>query len=66
MIAVPPDLEQPGTPPKVVLGDTAFIVGAARSGTSLLYKVLCLHPQTAFISNWLARTPSMPAMLKSL
>jgi hypothetical protein len=35
----------------------AFIVGAARSGTTLLYKALCLHPQVAFISNWVGRFP---------
>jgi len=35
--------------------DTAFIVGPARSGTTLLYKVLCLHPEVAYISNWRSR-----------
>jgi hypothetical protein len=39
---------------------TAFIVGPARSGTSLLYKTLCLHPDAAYISNWVARYPGMP------
>jgi hypothetical protein len=34
---------------------TAFIVGPARSGTSLLYKTMCLHPDVAYISNWVAR-----------
>ncbi len=34
-----------------------FLVGPARSGTSLLYKVLCLHPEAAYISNWVARYP---------
>ncbi len=34
-----------------------FLVGPARSGTSLVYKVLCLHPDTAYISNYLARYP---------
>jgi hypothetical protein len=37
----------------------AFLVGAPRSGTSLLYKVLCLHPQTAWISNWVRRYPGV-------
>jgi hypothetical protein len=37
-----------------------FLVGPARSGTSLLYKLLCLHPEAAWISNWLARTPAVP------
>jgi hypothetical protein len=39
---------------------TAFIIGPARSGTSLLYKTLCLNPQAAYISNWVARYPSAP------
>jgi len=34
-----------------------FLVGPARSGTTLVYKLLCLHPETAWISNWLARFP---------
>jgi hypothetical protein len=39
-----------------------FLVGPARSGTSLLYKLLCLHPEAAWISNWLARFPGVPAI----
>ena len=39
-----------------------FLVGPARSGTSLLYKVLCLHPETAYISNWVARYPSRTSL----
>lgn len=35
-----------------------FLVGPARSGTSLIYKLLCMHPETAWISNWLARVPA--------
>jgi hypothetical protein len=34
-----------------------FLIGAARSGTSLLYKGLCLHPEAAWISNWVRRFP---------
>jgi hypothetical protein len=41
---------------------TAFIVGAARSGTSLLYKALCLHPDAAWISNWVAKFPRFPEL----
>jgi len=44
------------------VGGPAFIVGPARSGTSLLYKALCLHPDVAYISNWAARYPALPAM----
>lgn len=36
-----------------------FIVGAGRSGTTLLYKMLCLHPDIAWISNYVARLPSL-------
>lgn len=36
------------------------ILGAPRSGTTLLYKALCLHPDVAFVSNWLRRFPTVP------
>ncbi len=36
-----------------------FVLGAPRSGTSLLYKVLCLHPGAAYISNWVRRFPGL-------
>lgn len=39
-----------------------FLVGAARSGTTLLYKSLCLHPSTAYISNWVRRFPAAPQL----
>jgi hypothetical protein len=39
-----------------------FLVGPARAGTSLLYKLLALHPEAAWISNWLARVPDVPAL----
>lgn len=29
-----------------------FLLGAGRSGTTLLYKILCLHPDVAYISNY--------------
>jgi hypothetical protein len=29
-----------------------FLVGAGRSGTTLVYKLLCLHPDVAYISNY--------------
>jgi hypothetical protein len=40
--------------------DVAFLVGAGRSGTTLLYKLLCLHPQVAYISNYENRLPWFP------
>lgn len=56
------DPEPPGSPDRSPERDPAsapvFLVGPARSGTSLLYKILCLHPQAAYISNWVARYPS--------
>lgn len=39
-----------------------FLIGAARSGTSLLYKSLCLHPDAAYISNWVRRFPAHPGL----
>jgi Sulfotransferase family len=39
-----------------------FLLGAARSGTSLLYKCLCLHPEAAWVSNWVRRFPDLPAL----
>ena len=39
-----------------------LIVGAPRSGTSLLYKLLCLHPEAAWISNWSRRAPALPVL----
>ena len=43
----------------------AFLVGAGRSGTTLLYKLLCLHPQVAYISNYENRLAWFPAGLAS-
>jgi omega-hydroxy-beta-dihydromenaquinone-9 sulfotransferase len=39
-----------------------FLVGPARSGTTLVYKTLCLHPDVAYVSNWVARFPSVPQL----
>jgi hypothetical protein len=39
-----------------------FILGAPRSGTTLLYKSLCLHPDAAWISNYLHRFPTIPSV----
>jgi Sulfotransferase family len=39
-----------------------FLIGAARSGTSLLYKGLCLHPDAAYFNNYLRRLPRHPAV----
>ncbi|MCP4001715.1 MAG: sulfotransferase [Gammaproteobacteria bacterium] len=37
-----------------------FLVGAGRSGTTLLYKLLCLHPDIAYISNYENRLKWFP------
>ncbi len=43
----------------------AFIVGAGRSGTTLLYKLLCLHPGVGFISNYDNRLSGLaPALMQ--
>ena len=34
-----------------------FLIGPARSGTSLVYKILCMHAQATYVSNWLSRYP---------
>jgi hypothetical protein len=39
--------------------DPAFVLGAPRSGTSLVYKLLCLHPQAAWLSNYVRRAPAL-------
>lgn len=45
--------------------NVTFLVGAGRSGTTLLYKVLCLHPDIAYISNYHNRMPWLRADLLS-
>jgi hypothetical protein len=42
--------------------NAVFLIGAARSGTSLLFKALCLHPDAAWISNWVRRAPWAPQL----
>ncbi len=39
-----------------------FIVGAPRSGTSVLYRSLALHPEAAWISNYVRRAPFLPEL----
>ena len=36
------------------------MLGAPRSGTTLLYKLLCLHPDAYWISNYQRRLPALP------
>lgn len=37
-----------------------FLLGAPRSGTTLLYKAICLHPRAAYISNWVRLARGAP------
>src|SRR5207302_4962432 len=43
-------------------GGPLFVVGAPRSGTSLAYRALCLHPGADYVSNWLVRRPRWHAL----
>jgi hypothetical protein len=45
-----------------VTGSTVWLIGPARSGTSLLYKLLCLHPEASYVSNYVSRWPSVPQL----
>ena len=56
------DPGQVGSPDRDPASAPVFLVGPARSGTSLLYKVLCLHPEAAYISNWVARDPARTSL----
>lgn len=47
---------------RVRTGTPVFLVGPARSGTTLLYKLLCLHPRAAYVSNYVARFPRLPSL----
>lgn len=49
-----------GPPPPDV--PALFLLGAPRSGTSLLYRALCLHPDAAWMSNWMRRFPASPRL----
>lgn len=50
------------SPPSTAAPPAVFLVGAPRSGTSLLYKCLCLHREAAWISNWVRRWPGLPQL----
>lgn len=41
----------------------AFIIGAGRSGTTLLYKLLAAHPHVGYLSNYLTRAPACDSVL---
>jgi hypothetical protein len=39
-----------------------FIVGCGRSGTTIVYKLLCEHPDLAWFSNYAERWPALPQL----
>jgi len=39
-----------------------FLVGCGRSGTTVLYEVLCAHPDLAWFSNYTERWPRVPQL----
>ncbi|MCF7984344.1 MAG: sulfotransferase [Thiohalocapsa sp.] len=45
------------TPP-----DIAFVVAAGRSGSTLIYKTLCLHPEICYINNVVTAMPGWPVL----
>jgi hypothetical protein len=53
-----PDHTTVGTRPAAPL----FVLGAPRSGTSMLYKCICLRPDVAWVSNWVRRFPTFSAL----
>lgn len=49
-------------PHRVRQARVGVLLGPARSGTSLLYRTLCLHPDAAYVSNWVRRRPGLPGL----
>lgn len=39
-----------------------FLLGPGRSGTTLLYKLLCLHPEIAYTNNYMAKLGGRPEL----
>ena len=42
--------------------DVSVLLGAGRSGTTLLYKILSMHRSVAYISNYVQKLPMLPAL----
>lgn len=59
----PPSSAGANGAPAVAAGDAAFVIGPGRSGTTLLYKLVCMHPQVAYLSNFEHRLPWIPPSL---
>lgn len=47
---------------KAVVREPIFIVGCGRSGTTLIYEILSLHPELAWFSNLTDRFPRLPQL----
>jgi hypothetical protein len=45
---------------RIAVTDTAFVIGPGRSGTTLLYKLMCMHPAVAYISSLEKQLPWLP------
>lgn len=48
--------------PQIVIDRPLFVVGCGRSGTTLLYQMLCTHPDLAWFSTYTTRWPRVPQM----
>jgi len=46
-----------------MIPDMTFVIGPGRSGTTLLYKLLCMHPEVAYISSIENHLPWLSASL---
>lgn len=45
------------------LGESvSVLLGAGRSGTTLLYKILAMHSKVAYVSNYVQKLPSLPSL----
>lgn len=53
-------VESIGTRPRA---EIAFVIGPGRSGTTLLHKLLCLHPQVGYLTNLETRIGWLPTAL---
>lgn len=51
------------TPERDTLGNrVSVLLGAGRSGTTLLYKILSMHRDVAYVSNYVQKVPSVPSL----
>ena len=53
-------MSAPARPDPASVPAVTFLLGPARSGTSLVYKMLCLHGDVGYISNYVGRMPYLP------